>query len=175
MELCYRVPTENWEVFQTLEGKLLDPSLMKGKIIGNFPYANEYIADLPENTEYFVKNWEYGGGTTNTGKATVVCGINGEKLKPVRIYTTGHLSNNIHAEFESRRGCQITSLKSGRITVVYYYIKKTSDLIELKTEKIWEGPVDSIPNKFNYLVKAIRVCHAKANIFHCREAIYIKE
>lgn len=36
--------------------------------------------------------WESGGGATNTGSATIIAGPNGEKLVPIYVRRSGHLS-----------------------------------------------------------------------------------
>jgi len=46
------------------------------------------------------ESWEYGGGTdSGMGMAHIVCGIDGNPLKPVFIRKKGHLKNNKHAYF----------------------------------------------------------------------------
>jgi hypothetical protein len=175
MELWCRVPNENWDNFQTLEGEGLNPSLYKGYMEGMFPtIAGGLIGDLPTKASYFIKNWEFGGGMTNTGKATVICGMDGKKIKPKKIFTTGHLSNKIHAEFETVFGHVITSTKSGAISVIYYQLAFVHDSISVQVKKVWEGPVLLVPNKFSCLQMAIGTAYKKANTFHCREAMYVR-
>jgi len=43
--------------------------------------------------------WEKGGGMSNTGFATVICGPNGSPLKPLFIATRGTLACSKHALF----------------------------------------------------------------------------
>jgi len=48
--------------------------------------------------------WESGGGATNTGSATIIAGPNGEKLVPIYVRRSGHLSCGQHALFVIREG-----------------------------------------------------------------------
>ena len=48
---------------------------------------------------------ESGGGSTNTGKALIICGSKGEKLRPVFIPSSGHLANGTHAIIPVHPGC----------------------------------------------------------------------
>ena len=41
--------------------------------------------------------WERGGGFTNTGRATVICGPEGQRKKPIYIRRSGSLSCGNHA------------------------------------------------------------------------------
>lgn len=174
MELWCIVPNENWDDFQTLEGEGLNPSLYKGYMEGKFPsIRGGSRADLPTNTQFFIRNWEFGGGMTNTGLATIVCDATGEKLKPRKVFTTGHLSNRIHAEFETQFGHTVTSTKNGSICVVYYQLVFIHDSVSVQDKVVWEGPVTLVPNKFSYLQMAIGTAYKKANTFHCRKAMYI--
>ncbi len=50
---------------------------------------------------------EEGGGRTNTGAGTIVCGPNGEPLQPLYVPTKGELSNGIHAYIPVEAGCYI--------------------------------------------------------------------
>lgn len=175
MELCCVVPNENWDNFQTLEGRGLSPQLFKGYMEGKFPtIEGGLISDLPTDTHYFIRNWEFGGGTTNIGHATIVCGLHGKKLKPKTIFTTGHLSNKIHAEFETQRGHEITSTKNGAITVIYYQLAFIHDSVSVQTKTIWKGPVTLVPNKYSNLQIAIGSAYKKANEFHCRKAMFVR-
>lgn len=175
MELCCIIPNENWDIFQTLEGEGLNPHLFKGYMEGTFPTIDGgIISDLPIDTHYFIRNWEFGGGLTNTGMATIVCGMHGEKLKPKKVFTKGHLSNKIHAEFETAYGHLITSTKSGSISTVYYYLAFIHDSVSVQSKTVWEGPITSIPHKLYLFEPAINTAYKKSNEYHCRRALYIK-
>ena len=48
--------------------------------------------------------WERGGGMTNTGGATIICGPQGRPKRPVYIRRAGHLACDDHALFVVRPG-----------------------------------------------------------------------
>jgi len=175
MELWCIVPNESQKDFQILEKEGLNPSLFKGYMEGKFPTIHGgVIHNMPITTHYFIKNWEYGGGMTNTGKATIVCGMHGEKLKPKKIFTTGHLANKIHAEFETSYGHEITCTKSGDTSIIYYYLAFIHDSVNIQTQSVWEGPHNSVPNKYKTMKPGIFTAYKKANEYHCRRALYVR-
>lgn len=178
MELWLKVPSESWEDFQTLESRGLCPQLYKGHMEARFPTSDGgKISGLPITAQYFIRNWERGGGMTNTGEAKVICDTHGKKLKPEKVFTNGHLSNKIHAEFDSQHGHEITCTKRGVVTILYYQLAfdYDDDHIGIQIIPIWKGPIASIPNKFGFLKVAADTAFKKANTFHCRIAMYIKD
>ncbi|RLI69052.1 hypothetical protein DRO91_08175 [Candidatus Heimdallarchaeota archaeon] len=177
MELWCRIPREDMNNFSILTSEGYDPQLIKNGIEMKFPSLTEpyLIADFPEDTDYFLKLWEYGGGMTKTGSAYTVCGSTGQKLKPTKIFTTGHLANNIHAEFEEKYGYVINSSKNGIINITYLQLQFIHDSIQVAIKHTWNGVIELLPNRFTYLKKAVYTTFRKANDYHCRIPYYIQE
>jgi len=181
MKLCCRITGEDMDLFSFLNSEGLQPQLMRGCIEGTFDekYADNqgryYIADFPEETEYFLKLYESGGGMTKTGFGQIICGLKGEKLYPKEVYTTGHLSNAKHAEFQETEAIEITSTKNGSIRVKYAQVAiNKGKSVKIGMLDIWEGNIQYIPETFNYFTKAITTAYTKANDYHCRKAHYIE-
>ncbi len=122
--------------------------------------------------------WERGGGATNTGSATVVAGLNGERLKPVYIRRCGHLSCGEHALFVVREGYFVVMASHWRrdfIIKVYRVVSIDLDnkmaLLELVNEYS-QGEWDSdLPI---YLKDAVDTAMKKAICYHCREPHYYR-
>lgn len=185
MKLCCSIPEENWDIFIFLEKKKLKPKLLKGRIEVEFQeeFSDEqgdyYIEDFPTNAYFFLKLYESGGGKTNTGFGQIICGNRGNKLIPNKIYTTGHLSNNIHAEFYTREAMIITSTKHGMIKIVNVYVyirRKNKKFLFVRNSKlnVWNGEIEELPFKFYKYKRAIKAAYNKANCYHCRKPFYIK-
>lgn len=120
---------------------------------------------------------ENGGGMTNTGYCTVICGANGEALKP--LFVPRGYSNGDHAIFIARPGMHLVDASCDRggesVTVERINaIGTENDPDELVTETIYEyeNGDGNIPAKFQSVVNAAL---EKANCYHCRESHYIKE
>lgn len=111
---------------------------------------------------------ENGGGMTNTGYCTVVCGKNGEALKP--LFVPRGYSNQDHAIFVARPGIYLinASRDRGGETVIVERIKAIGTDDELITETIYEyeNGDGNIPAKFQAAVDAAL---EKAHCYHCRE------
>lgn len=182
MKLCCHIPGEDMDWFSFLNSEGLEPQLKKDLIEGTFDekYADNqgryYTADFPDNTEYFLKLYESGGGMTKTGYGQIICGVKGEKLYPKEVYTTGHLANAKHAEFCETEAMEIVSTKHGMISIRYaQVVVHNKKSVKIGLLDIWDGNIQYLPNSFSYFTKAILAAYAKANDYHCRNTHYIQE
>lgn len=135
--------------------------------------------------------WERGGGFSNTGEATVICGRDGSPKKAIYIRRKGHLANDQHALVSIRRGdfiitarhwrkdfeiqvCQVVDLEKEIDTYEYEgelrsYVKWYA-IVEEKYH-FDNGEWDSkVPRS---LMAAIEAAMEKATCYHCREPHYI--
>jgi len=123
--------------------------------------------------------WEWGGGYSNTGEATIITGRNGEPLKPYYIRRRGELANSCHALLPLMVGGYIIEAKHHREDFVIKVFKVTKiDLNELRaTLKSvaefsygeWDKPLPK------FLEAAVNAAKEKATCYHCRCSHYIKE
>ena len=124
---------------------------------------------------------ESGGGSTNTGKATIICGRNGEKLCPI---WTGSHANGTHAIFpvhSDREYHLITArrwTKQGGVYEIKVYRlsnrhrwhdndgKETwrmdATLITSRLDGEWTSPLPE------YLEAAVQAAEKKSTCYHCR-------
>ncbi len=118
---------------------------------------------------------ENGGGMTNTGYATVICGENAEPLEP--LFVPRGYSNGDHAIFVAKVGMHLVDTvrdRSGE-SVNVSIIKKIGSEVnpdELITETIYEyenGDVN-IPAIFK---SAVDAALKKCKCYHCREPHFI--
>jgi len=117
---------------------------------------------------------ESGGGMTSTGSATVVCGMNGEKLKP--LFVPRGYSNGKHAIFVVRPGMYIINAgnsKAGERAVAHQIlgIGTTEDPDELVTIVVaeYENGDGNVPEQ---LQSAVEAALAKSNCYHCHSVFY---
>lgn len=115
---------------------------------------------------------ENGGGMSNTGSATIVCGSNGEKIKP--LFVPRGYSNGDHAIFVARPGMCIISAGHSRqyeTVIVKRIVKIVGDELELVIVGEWENGDGTIPAEFEAAQKAAM---DKAHCYHCRSPFYIQ-
>lgn len=121
--------------------------------------------------------WEWGGGYTNTGEAQIVCGPNGEPLKPVYVRRRGSLANGNHALFIVRPGCYVVRAEHhrGDFAIDVLKIKNiNSEEAEAEVELAYQfdqGDWDVEPPEF--LQGAIEAVCEKARCYHCRWPHYV--
>ena len=117
---------------------------------------------------------ENGGGSTNTGHCTIICGGNGQKLKP--IFIPRGRSNQDHAIFVVRPG--VTHLvtasrgKRGESATVYKVISVTDTTAETEVIAEYENGDGNIPPQFQ---DAVNAALKKVRCYHCREPHYVAE
>lgn len=115
---------------------------------------------------------ENGGGMTNTGYATVVCGDRGEALKP--LFVPRGYSNGDHAIFVVKPGethlVHASRDRGGESCLVEKVISLTDD-DSLVTELVgeYEDGDGNIPPPFQ---SAVDAAHRKTRCYHCRKAHY---
>lgn len=115
---------------------------------------------------------ENGGGMTNTGFSTIVCGADGEKLKP--LFVPRGYSNGDHAIFVVKPGethlCHASRGRWGESVSVEKITGLDDDT--LLTEKVgdYENGDGDIPPAFK---EAITAALRKAKAYHCRSPFYI--
>lgn len=120
--------------------------------------------------------WEEGGGYSNTGRAVIIAGSQGEALTPLYIRRGGHLAGREHALFVIKPGYFIIKAYQSRCDfhILIYVIQSINTEkgiaeIELKHE-FDEGEWDVEPPDF--LKDAISAAKKKALCYHCRSPHY---
>jgi len=128
----------------------------------------------------YLAAWECGGGMTNTGRAVIVCGPAGEKLKPVYYRRRGHLACNEHGLFILKPGYHLIFANHHRgdfhidvqkIVSLHADNEKPYALVELVCN-FSKGEWDKEPPE--ELKPAIEAAKAKARCYHCRNLHYAK-
>lgn len=120
--------------------------------------------------------WEYGGGCTNTGGATVICDQNGGRKNAIYVRRRGHLSNGNHA---------LVILEVGDYIIqTYHYLRNfwmkiyrvvsfnekyaITELVYKLSDDVWnESPPE-------FLEAAVEAAKEKATCYHCGGAHYIR-
>jgi hypothetical protein len=121
--------------------------------------------------------WEKGGGMSNTGYATIIAGVKGEKLTPAYVNRRGHLACGKHALFIIKEGYHIilSDHHRGDFEIEVYRItainkeEKFADM-ELVCEYS-QGEWNVEPQEF--LHAAIDAAVEKSQDYHCRSPYYV--
>lgn len=144
---------------------------------------------LEQTKKGYFALWEWGGGFTNTGDATIICNNDGSRKKAIYIKKKGHLANAEHALvivnindyiinlFRRRENYIIIIYKiidfikseyvveDGRVITNWYALIEEKHKYDSRIEKI------EIPA---FLKDAVEAGMEKSKCYHCREAHYVK-
>jgi hypothetical protein len=127
--------------------------------------------------------WQRGGGATNTGRCTIICGSNFEPLKALYIRRSGSLSNSEHSLHIISEGYHIIVCTHHRrdFAIGVYEIKTISaDSAEAKmicefSEGQWDSVGEELFAHNTNFRNAIEAAMKKAVCYHCRSPHYIVE
>lgn len=111
--------------------------------------------------------WESGGGWTNTGDATIICGSHGQQKRAIFVRTHGNLACDDHALIPVQVGDYVINVRHNRNSIfvdVYQIYDIDIPNTEAKCNEIVTPPT--------YLNDAIEACKDKSNIYHCRTPKY---
>ena len=141
-----------------------------------------------DNLEYEAHRWqvtiplvEYGGGMTNTGRAVVVCGITGERL---RSYGGRAKCNEAHAYFYPHAALEVRyshSRGDGNGTVTLVGVdNQARHRLGVDEVALWRfddhGEIEVLDRHrasfITYPKAAVEAAKAKARDYHCRSAYY---
>lgn len=113
--------------------------------------------------------WERGGALSRRGSATIIAEPDGAKPRPVLVKTRGHLACGQHALVGLRAGMYVISAgRSGAVSIKR--IKRVGVQGREVLAEVEEVDSSSIPPK---LQPAVQAAVKKANIFHCRYAVWV--
>ena len=139
--------------------------------------------------------WESGGGYSNTGKAIIIAGPNGEKKAPIYTRARGHLACAKHALFPVNEGDIVIQSRQHRGDFhheVYRIVAIRDDEAELeRIAEYYRGQWDAgqIGQKLEAdlarmtageapamgLSIAVQAAECKATCYHCRSPHFAKE
>lgn len=171
------------------EAKKYQAQVLRGHSVITEP-DDDVAKELMQKYKYYwrLAAWEEGGGYTNTGSAQIVCGVNGERLKPVLVRRRGHLANAEHALFIGQRLVTVYAnhhRKDFMFQITEHSIDPKTG--EVKEKEIWtysddfaDAPIDSFDEWFeqnapSYVEKfrdALKAAFEKAQCYHCRGVHY---
>lgn len=119
---------------------------------------------------------ESGGGMTNTGSAVVICGTNGEKVKP--LFVPRGYANSDHAIFVVCPGMHVVEAyhdRGGERITVYRIdaigVEDDADSVKFHEVASWENGDGNLGDAFE---AAATAALQKSYCYHCREAHYIE-
>lgn len=145
------------------------------------PINADIDIDVEEEFYWRLIGEESGGSGNSNGVASIICGENGEPLKPFFI---GKIANGIHARFLSTSMFDVYVRKEHEskysIEVNRYKIDKISGKTD--TTLIWKLEnidrdyiLNNIPQTVIYLQHAIQSAMMKVDCFHCKSTHYSRE
>lgn len=184
MYVQYQINLENPPEIEGISWKIL-----RGKSVSQ-PFSVEEVNEFSERNKeiLFEKNnisvillgYECGGGLSNTGSATILCGPSGEPLKGVYLSRS---CNSVHAMFIRNslievstsywnKGCFKFSTRLCYFYVDDNHLVKQKDLLQLDFNS--ETLDETLPEIHQKFRDAIIASTEKATCYHCREPHYLK-
>jgi len=133
--------------------------------------------------------WEWGGGFTSTGDATIICNNDGSRKKAIYIKRRGHRANESHALVLVNVKDFIINVfrrRDNYIIKVYQivdFVKEEYPISDGRTLIDWYAVLEEKYNCNNktgevscpeFLKEAIEAGKEKSNCYHCREPHYVK-
>lgn len=127
--------------------------------------------------------WEWGGGFTNTGDATIIANVDGTPKKAVFIRRKGHLANESHALVIVNVNDYIIDLFRRRdsYTIRVYQIE---EFVKSQNGIDWCAVIQEVyrfekgkwfPEELpSFLESAVKAGKKKSNCYHCREPHFVK-
>jgi len=182
MKLTAKVYGENQQLVDTLTEQDITAKLVKGGVVVNLPLQREAsgVYEIPKeinDAKLFIDVVEEGGGMTNTGSGTVVCGLEGEALHPYYVPRGGSLSCGTHAHFSVPKAVvTVTGYRhSDDVTIVKYWIVHDGTVARIESKKLWEGDLGILPELFSKFQDAAEAARDKGNCYHCRCVHFVKK
>ncbi|TSC56395.1 MAG: hypothetical protein G01um101418_389 [Parcubacteria group bacterium Gr01-1014_18] len=173
MKLVARIQGENQNTVATLTARQITAKLVKGAIIVDLAKNELGGYGIPTecaNATLSIDVEESGGGMTNTGSGTIVCGLSGKALKPYYMPRGGHRACGTHAHFSVPNAVVTITAgkKSGILTINKYTIRKEMYIARIESEKIWSGQIEELPNIFAHYKEAAEAADRKSQCYHCK-------
>ena len=153
---------ENQSLVDTLTQRGITAKLVKGGVIVELPLRKKESWDNPDTYEVpaeangatlCLNVAEEGGGMTNTGSGTIVCGLSGKALRPYYVPHGGHLACGTHAYF-SIPVAVITITGYRRdvdVTIEEHRIVRSGNIARIESKKLWNGALEVLPESFSRL------------------------
>lgn len=179
MKIVARINGENTSLVDTLTQRGVTAKLVRGAIIVELPARKKESWGDPDSYEVpaeandatlFLDATEHGGGMTNTGSGTVVCGMSGKPLRPYYTPRGGHLACGTHAYFSVPNAVvTVTGYRHDtNVTIEEHRIVRDGNVARIESKKIWSGELGVLPESFSRFQAAAEAAKTKGNCYHCR-------
>jgi len=179
MKVVARINGEDQALVDKLKGKGLVAKLVKGAVVVELPkqkkerWDEEDVFEIPAEAraaKLFLDVSEHGGGATNTGSGTVVCGLSGKRLRPYYVPRGGHLAGGTHAYFSVPEAViTVTGYRRDEnITICEHRIVTSGITAQIVTKELWSGEMEFLPGTFKRYQEAAEAAYRKGNCYHCR-------
>jgi hypothetical protein len=174
MRVKARINGENQLLVDALSQHGIIAKLVKGGIIVELPALNDPgVYEVPmevSDAVLYLDLTEHGGGRTNTGSGTVVCGLSGKALRPYYVPRRGHLACNAHAYFcVPNAAVTVTGFRNGKVKIEEHRIVRDGNNMTLiESTKLWYDELRMLPETFSRFRAAAQAAITKAKCYHCR-------
>ena len=175
MKITARINGENQSLVDTLTQRGIIAKLVKGGVIVELPVKKENsdIYEVPmevNSATLFLDVTEDGGGMTNTGSGTVVCGLSGKALRPYYVPRGGNLACGTHAYFSVPNAVVTVTgyRRDDNVTITEHRIVRNGNIARIESKKLWSGELEVLPELFDQFQAAAEAARNKGNCYHCR-------
>lgn len=150
MKIVARMNGEDSALVESLNQQGITAKLVRNAVIVELPriddtaYGASKGCKVPAEVNgamLFIDCTEYGGGMTNTGSGTVVCGLSGKSLRPYYIPRGGHRAGGTHAYFSVPNAVvTVTGYRRDTgVTIQEHRIVRDGDVARIQSTELWSG------------------------------------
>lgn len=182
MKIVARINGERQDLVNSLTQRGIKVKLVKRGVIvelpekdGNYELPPEVAKEI-NGGKLFIDTTEHGGGATNTGSGTVVCGLSGKPLRPYYVPRSGHLACGTHAYFSVPEAIVTVTgyRRDTNITIEEHRIIHEGNTSRIETKTLWSGELEVLPDSFNRFQAVAEAASAKGNCYHCRDVHFFE-
>ena len=179
MKLVAKIQSEDQSIVDALTQRGITAKLVRGGVVVELPARKKESGSNPDTYEVpaevngatlFIDCAEEGGGMTNTGSGTIVCGLSGKALRPYYVPRGGHLACGTHAYFSVPNAVVTVTgyRRDTNITIEEHRIGRDGNVARIESKKLWSGELEALPETFNRFQAAAEAASTKGNCYHCR-------
>jgi hypothetical protein len=156
MKITARINEEKQDIVDILTQHGITAKLVRGGVIVELPVRKKESWNEPDVYEVptevnssailLIDVAEEGGGMTNTGSGTVVCGLSGKALRPYYMPRGGHLACGTHAYFSVPNAVVTVTgyRRDNNITIDEHRIIREGNIARIHSKKLWSGEAPTI-------------------------------
>jgi hypothetical protein len=186
MKVTAKIKGENQSLVDILTQRDITAKLVKGGVIVELPVRKKELLNKSDTYEIpaemndatlIIDITEEGGGMTNIGSGTIICGLSGKALRPYYVPRGGHRACGIHAYFSVPNAVvSVTGYRrDDNVTIEEHRIIRDGNVARIESKELWSGELETLPDSFSRFRAAAEAANVKGHCYHCRHIHFAQE